>query len=717
MMGMFADATLMPDFPGLADAENCRDWDAGIPIDLSKISDRDEAYWDRYKGSPKALISLASAQQTWGNRFGSLTAVRWPAHLNTVESLQTELMHRIDPALFGFVLKDVRAAAEVQSAGSSDFAGLFAGLSMFLILSAAILLAQVFVFCIESRSCQVGLLMAVGWDRTRTGLFFLAEGAVLAVVGCALGTILSILYTKGLIAVLNNSSWTKALASLELISHATAPTLLKGFLISMAVCLAAITAAILVRIRRPAHQLLTGTAETNYYPVRRRQRTVLFSGVFIAAGVVIPFAAQSIGQAAAFFLSGVLLLAGLCFAAAAGFQWLHAQSGTLTQSQAGLAFRNIPRRTGRSLAVLITAATGVFLVIGVGANHKSPGDPLDRASGTGGFTLLAQATLPLTEIPWLAADDGLRMPGIRPADVVPLKLYRQEEASCLNLNRVQQPTLMGVDPQHLSARQAFTFQSTLKRGDLDNWDLLAPEPDENVIPVIGDHATLYWALGKNVGDTFEYEIESGKRVVLRIVGVLNESLLQGRLFVSQESFERMFPSIGGYQLFLMDGDALNAQLQAQQLSKRYRDAGLELIGAQQQLAAFHEVENTYLKIFLALGGLGLVLGSAGLGLVLVLNVLDRRGELAIMQAMGFRTQDLRFMLFLEHGIVLSCGVICGILPAMIAVLPSLWMQGRQFPLPTMALLSAVLLAAGAAWIGVASKAVLRMNFMDVLRND
>jgi ABC-type antimicrobial peptide transport system permease subunit len=717
MMGMFADATLMPAFPGLADAESCRDWDAGIPIDLSKITDRDEAYWDKYKGSPKALVSLKTAQKLWSNRFGGLTAVRWPAGTNTIESLNAELMQKVDPAALGFALKDVRTAADAQSAGSSDFAGLFAGLSMFLILSAAILLALVFVFYIESRSAQVGLLLAVGWDRTRAGLFFVTEGAILAAIGCAAGTVFSILYTRGLIAGLNNSSWTRALASLELVSHATLATLVKGFGVSFVICLGAMLCAVVSRLRRSVHNLLTGTAKLEFAPIFRWKRTVVLAVTFTAAGMVLPFASKFIGLSAAFFLSGVLLLSGLCLFAAVVFKWLRGQSGSFATSQTALAIKNISRRTGRSLAVLITAACGVFLVIGVGANHKSPADPLDRASGTGGFTLVAQSTLPLTESPSLAADEGLRMPGFAAADVVPLKLYQQDEASCLNLNRVQQPTLIGVDPQQLSKRQAFAFQSALKRGELDNWNLLTGEPGETVIPVIGDYATLYWALGKNIGDTLEYDTETGGRVVLRVVGVLKDSLLQGRLFVSQESFERMFPSVDGYQLFLIDGDLPNAHIQAQQLSRRYRDAGLEVITAAQKLASFHEVENTYLKIFLGLGGLGLVLGSAGLGLVLVLNVLDRRGEMAMMQAMGFRTQDLRFMLFIEHGILLVLGIFCGMLPAMIAVLPSLWMQGRPLALPAVAALSAVLLAAGAVWIRMAVEAVLRMNFLDVLRNE
>ena len=60
-----------------------------------------------------------------------------------------------------------------------------------------------------------------------------------------------------------------------------------------------------------------------------------------------------------------------------------------------------------------------------------------------------------------------------------------------------------------------------------------------------------------------------------------------------------------------------------------RDVGLELTPATKRLAAFNAVQNTYLSTFQILGGLGLVLGSVGLGLVVMRNVFERRGELGM----------------------------------------------------------------------------------------
>ena len=77
--GPAADPGLMPDFPGIADSDHCRDWEPGIPIDLDLIRDVDEAYWDEHRGTPKAFITVAAGKRMWSNRFGGLTAIRLDA--------------------------------------------------------------------------------------------------------------------------------------------------------------------------------------------------------------------------------------------------------------------------------------------------------------------------------------------------------------------------------------------------------------------------------------------------------------------------------------------------------------------------------------------------------------------------------------------------------------------------------------------------------------
>jgi len=128
-LGIGADPTLAPDFPGIGDAKNCRDWDPGIPLELDAIRDQDEQYWDEHRGAPKAFLSLATAHVLWANRFGSYTAVR------VARGQEADVLARLrtlDPGALGLPL----VAVSSQSSGTSDFGALFLGLSSFLVVSA-----------------------------------------------------------------------------------------------------------------------------------------------------------------------------------------------------------------------------------------------------------------------------------------------------------------------------------------------------------------------------------------------------------------------------------------------------------------------------------------------------------------------------------------------------------------------------------------------------
>jgi ABC-type lipoprotein release transport system permease subunit len=101
----YTDKTLMPDFPGMTDAENCRDWDTGFPINTSAIRDKDEKYWDQYRGAPKAFLPLRVAQSMWSNRFGNLTAIRYKT------PPQPNILANLAPVDLGFVFHPIREEA------------------------------------------------------------------------------------------------------------------------------------------------------------------------------------------------------------------------------------------------------------------------------------------------------------------------------------------------------------------------------------------------------------------------------------------------------------------------------------------------------------------------------------------------------------------------------------------------------------------------------
>ncbi len=311
----------------------------------------------------------------------------------------------------------------------------------------------------------------------------------------------------------------------------------------------------------------------------------------------------------------------------------------------------------------------------------------------------------------LGLDSG-RLAGV---GAVQFRVREGDDASCLNLNRAQQPRLLGVQIEALKDRQAFTFAAEAEQGR--GWDLLRPDPRGEFVPAVGDEPTVKWALGKKVGDELEYTDEMGRPFRVRIVGMLESSVLQGSLVIAENEFTARFPSVDGYQVFLIDVSADKTDVVAQELSSGLRDYGLVLTPTQERLAVFNAVENTYLSIFAVLGSLGLVLGSIGLGLVVLRNMLERRGELAMLRAVGFDRGRLRRMVFYEHWPLCLAGLGCGVIAAIVAVIPALQSRGGQVPFAGLLVTVAAVGVSGAVWVWLAGTLALRGRLLDALRHE
>jgi putative ABC transport system permease protein len=724
LKGPANDPNLMPDFPGLADVENCRDWKPGIPIELDRIRPRDEQYWNEHRGTPKAFITLRAGQAIWQNRYGNLTAVRYPWREGLEQEIEQQLRDRIDPAAVGLYFQPVRHRGLQAGGGGTDFGQLFLGLSMFLIASAIILTGLLFVFGVESRSSQIGILLAVGWPARRVRRLLLAEGGIVALLGTIVGIGAGLSYTVLMVYGLS-TFWRGAVGGAAIYFHANVTSLVGGGLGGLCVALLAIRVSLRRQVARPVHQLLTGNVEEGLTIRRRASRGRLGLGVAVASFVGVPVllaataGRDSQAMAGAFFGAGALLLLGGLGASQAVLR-IGAGHARPMVSLRGLGLRNAARRAGRSLAVIALLACGVFLVVAVGANRRNPlAEPQSRSSGTGGFALYGECSVGIVHD--LNTEDGRRALGLADdlgaVDAVQFRVHEGDDASCLNLNRAQQPRLLGVQPELLKQRGAFTFTAALDQGTQQGWGLLQMDLGDDVVPAVGDYPTVFWALGKNIGDEVEYIDEMGQAFHVRIVGMLANSVLQGSLVVAEDKFVARFPSVAGYQAFLIDAPSDRLDAVTQGLSSDLKDYGLVLTPAVERLAAFSAVENTYLSIFTVLGGLGLVLGSIGLGLVVLRNMLERRGELAMLRAVGFDRGRLRRMVFDEHWPLCLAGLAWGAIAAVTAVIPALKSPGGQVPYVLLLATIAAIGLSGAAWVWLAATLALRGRLLDALRHE
>jgi ABC-type antimicrobial peptide transport system permease subunit len=142
-----------------------------------------------------------------------------------------------------------------------------------------------------------------------------------------------------------------------------------------------------------------------------------------------------------------------------------------------------------------------------------------------------------------------------------------------------------------------------------------------------------------------------------------------------------------------------------------------LTPAAEKLNAFDAVQNTYLDTFQVLGALGLLLGSVGLGVVVLRNVLERRGELALLAAVGYSPRVLRRLVVGEHAVLQALGLFLGLLAGLLAVLPSLLSPSTRVSYLPLAATLGLVFVSGLFWTWAAARLALRGELLPALRNE
>ena len=734
---VYNDPDLTPSVPGVTDQDSISDWDLPFPLER-EISKEDDVYWNEYRLTPKAFLPLSDGQRLFGSRFGQTTGMRISTDAAIDEdALRERLLEVLRPSFaeLGWSIRPIREQQLAASSGTTPFDGLFLSLSFFVIFAAVMLIAMLFRLGMTQRMAQFGTLLAVGWNPRRVVSLVLGEGLLIAGIGVLLGVAGGFLYAWVVLWALR-SLWVGAVTVPFLAFHWSVQSILIGAIAGWGV--AAITLWLTTRwLTRLDAQDLLSQRDSDTMADRQSGKSklpVLAAALgFIAIGLG-AFGATAAGQiAAGSFVGGgmLLLIAALVFVYACLRSPRRIATGVVQGSFTlrQLAIRNASRHPLRSTMTIGLMATAAFLIMAIAAFRLQPGQ-----EGTGGFALIGQSAQPLSrDLRQTQVRSELLGPDssvLADALIAPFRLRLGQDASCNNLYKATRPTVLGV-PKSFSS--LFGDSSTTLPGfqwaadgglpaDQSPWDALATQASgsqEDPIPVIIDQNTAMWSLQmmKGVGEIRAFEYEPDQPVYFRVVGLLANSMLQGKLLIGEENFETAFPDVSGYQYFLIADDNSHADQVAVVLENRLGDIGMDVTDANRVLSAMLAVQNTYLRTFQSLGALGLLLGTIGLAVAQLRSVLERRQELAVMRAIGFSRRRLMSVVMGETAALLILGIGCGAACAILAVLPHAIINGLDLSVvePLVILVGITLfgLLAGLA----AVRRVSKMPLLESLRSN
>jgi ABC-type lipoprotein release transport system permease subunit len=689
MEGAALDPGLVPEFEGFTDSARIADWNLPFAIDPKLISPRDEAYWRQYRTVPKAFLALDVVRHFWPGIEESATAsphegltsvALTPPKGMSLEAAaeRFESAFRRGPASdFGLVVQPVRAQALAAAKSATDFGVIFLSMSFFLVAAATGMVGLLLRLTIERRASQFGIMSATGFPARTAARALIVEGFLLGAAGVLAGVPAGIGYA-GLIIHALRTGWSGAVGDLSLTLHVTPLSLaigsVAGFLVS---AVAVIWAARLLR-RTPTLRLLAGWRAMAAQPqkrIRRRALGAAMAALILAAGLLVCGLLESGSAEGAFLGGGALLLVGFLALACAAFQRAE-RAPAEKVSLWRLGWRGASRDWLRSLLTAGLIACASFIIVVVAANRKdlSRANTTELRSGAGGFSLLARSDVPImADLNTVAGREALGLPPEAAEEFARTKFFSfrmtaGDDASCLNIRRPTQPRVLGV-PDELIARGGFTF--TALQQELKNpWPLLESEERSDVpIPAFADATSAEWVLHVGLGDEVRLTDASGNPVRLKIVGLLADSVFAGELLIGDAQFRRHFGRGSGCRFFLIETPPGQEAAAARALRENLGELGFDVRRTADVLAGYARVQNAYLATFETLGGLGLLLGTFGIVTVLLRSVVERRGELAMLLALGLRRRQVVAMIVIEHGILLLLGLAVGSSAALAAVLP------------------------------------------------
>jgi len=646
-----ADKTLIADFPGLSDVERCTDWNSDLPINMNLITDEDENYWKLYRNTPKALIAYNAVVAGWRNAYGNATAV-------CVDSDNPDLSE-LKPEMFGIQIIHPREKGLYAAMNGVDFSSLFLALGFFIIVSAILLMLIPISEMLYQRRHEIELFKAMGYTKKRITRILLLESAPVVLLSSIAGVIAGFIYTTGIMYLLGNV-WKGATHTEGFSVYPSAITIISGFLIGIVLSMLLLLWVIVKNLkdRKP-------DAEMKRQSLKKKKILASVLTAVACGTIVLNF----------LYLHSVILFVfiGIIFIGTAAIwgDYLICRTGSgsaETFNSDKMIWSTLFANRKQAVLSFFALTTGVFIVFSVGLNRKSFSAGSQLRTGTGGFSLWAESSVPVYYD--LSSKAGREKTGLTnlPDDTEILQClrYNADDASCLNLNKVTTPAVLGLNMNVLAGAD-FQIEQNIYSHNKKSFFERIREKSGEAYPALVDATVLTWGLMKQLGDTLWYVNDHGQKIPIRLAGTLSNSVFQGNILIDRHLFSEIWNESAGSEVFLIKAKETEKENVKASFSQALNEYGVRVSATNERLKQFNSVTDTYLTIFLTFGSLGLLLGIMSFIIVIRKNLSARHSEIDLYRTLGFPDSKIEQTLYKENLLVPLYAIAVGVTGSLIGV--------------------------------------------------
>ncbi len=619
-----------------------------------------------------------------------------------------------------FTISKVKADQVNQATQNVDMLSqIFILLGSFTIVAGVLLIINIFVMLAEERKGEMGVARALGMRRSNLVQSFVAEGLLYALLSAAVGTFAGLLVAGAILWGFELVFPVSAFMGVRFVLTWTALDLIQGFAIGFLITMGTIALASwrvsklnIVRAirdipepaehRSTARQLVIGAAFAALgllvTLLAFRRDNLLFldlgpcllalglavltmrvlspravftaAGAFIVAWMLSPWKPLSYSGAniEVYIEAGLLLVFGGLLVVMFNSDAFLAVATRLLR---GRTWRPVVRtaiaypmnkkfRTGATLASIALVMFTIATMSGIQSLVDSTIQTTTNRE-TGGYNLLAQS---LAGIPdWPAQYASYNVAGNLTAGWG-LSTVQAQVSGRSDLNGTTRASLIGI-PQNWT-RPDFDFQSLDPQYTADSaWSAIQADPELAVIDGsaaatqgFGFGMGFGGRLSAEVGDVLYYRNLTGGVAHVRIIGVLYEQLTQG-LFVGWDTVRDEFNVTAASLFFMSVRAGLDVTAAGHDIERHFVRYQMITIDVQSLIDQILEIITGVFNLLQAYLALGLVVGIAGLGVITMRNVVERRQETGALRALGFRKSMVLKSYLLELSFVALTGILLG----------------------------------------------------------
>jgi putative ABC transport system permease protein len=364
-------------------------------------------------------------------------------------------------------------------------------------------------------------------------------------------------------------------------------------------------------------------------------------------------------------------------------------------------------RTGATVAMFALVLLSVTTIAFLTAEQTAALDKI-VAQDSGGYDIVATTTVPVTNLATeLNADHSLNG---KVAAAVPFnstEVTVRDITSGIDLGGV---SAFGGDPNGPPESNFFTtntFNMVQMAGNYktasDVWNA-----------VISNSSRVVWASGQvntrgpptsapapTAGDQLQLNWRAGRgqpviSVKVTVAGVMSSFLFNGGFVGTSQLLWNSFRVGSGQFALVKVASGTDPAAVANTMKRDFIRLGMTTINIAVVIGDILQIGQSFLGVFEAFLALGLVVGIAGLGIISIRSVVERRKEIGVLRAIGFRKRMILAAFLLENTYVALLGILIGIVLGIdlgyaIATSPG---SGVSFVVPWVSLLEIIAFSYG-----------------------